>query len=213
MRPIRFIPSILGLLAAISLLVGCQEKGPYSTDFDEVGSWGTGATADVEGVVRNGVYDMFVTADSGLFWANADLRLGDGTYELSARAVEGPVDNGYGMMFMMDPETNDFYLFEVSSDGFVWIGRCVGSCADDIVFLVGEGWFESPAVNQGLDQVNHLRVTTNRGTMRFFVNDQPVGEAFDNALVEGDIGLAVETYGLGEVRVLFDSFRFTPANP
>ena len=193
------------------LLIGCQAD-PYQTTFDSKGNWGTGNENDVQGNVRGGVYDMFVTAESGIFWATASENLGYGTYRLEATQVDGPIDNGYGMMFLMDTNRNDFYLFEVSGDGFVWIGRCMDRCEADIVPLVGDGWFPSDAVNVGVNQTNVLRVDAVEGEMTFFVNDQLVGEAIDTVLTSGDIGVAVETYGAGGVQVHFDNFSFDPAN-
>ena len=55
-----------------------------------------------------------------------------------------------------------------------------------------------------------LRVEAAAGRFRFLVNEQLVGEAFDTGLTGGDIGVAVETYGQGGVRVLFDNFTYTP---
>lgn len=203
---------IFALLAfLIPLLIGCQAE-PYQTTFDAKGTWGTGNEPDVTGNVQGGVYDMVVEAESGIFWATANQSLGYGTYRLEATQVDGPLDNGYGLMFLMDTQRNDFYLFEVSGDGFVWIGRCMERCNEDIVPLVEDGWFPSDAVKVGINQTNVLRVEARDGAMKFYVNDTLVGEAVDTVLTEGDIGVAVETYGAGGVQIHFDNFTFEPAD-
>jgi hypothetical protein len=129
---------------------------------------------------------------------------------VEATQLEGPLDNGYGMVFRANPDTDDFYLFEVSGDGFVWIGRCSAGCEGEVVPLVGDGWVESSAVRTGLNQTNTLRAQAEGGNLIFSVNGQEVGRVSDTTLSEGDIGLLVETLGEGGVRIGFDNFTVTP---
>lgn len=198
---------LLLLLSACGLL---PVNGPYHETFDEAGQWGVGDDLNVEGQVENGVYDFLVKRDTGLFWATAPVTRGDGIYEVEATQVEGPLDNGYGMLFRFDPEDDDFYIFEVSGDGYVWIGRCAGGCSEASLPLVGDGWIESAAVKQGLDQTNVLRVRAEGANLIFFVNGEEVGRVTDNTLDEGDVGMMVETLGQGGVRVRFDNFKVLP---
>ena len=83
-------------------------------------------------------------------------------------------------------------------------------CAGEAEPLVGEWWFESTAVQQGLNKTNVLRVQAEGGNMIFFVNDQEVGRVTDDAFRSGDVGLMVETLGLGGVQVQFDNVSVTP---
>lgn len=183
----------------------------YHATFDSLGSWGSGSDVDVEGNVEEGVFRLHVLAESGIFWSTAGENFGLGTYELDATQIAGTLDNGFGMMFRVDNDTDSFHLFEVSGDGWVWIGSCVDGCETDVTPLVEDGWFESDAVKQGLEQTNHLRVEANDGSLAFFVNDEQVGEARDNNFTGGDIGILVETLGDGGVTVHFDNFEFQPA--
>ena len=195
------------------LLVGCgSASGPYSETFDSAPSWATGENDQSRGLVAGGVYDFTVFTDTGIYWASAGEQFGDGIYEVEATAISGPEDNGFGMVFMVDDAAGSFYLFEISSDGFVWIGRCEGNCQDDMEILVEGGWFESAAVKQGLGETNRLRVDANGGNLTFFVNNQEVGQAFDDTFTQGNIGVAVETIGIGDVQVHFDNYAYTPAD-
>jgi hypothetical protein len=153
-----------------------------------------------------------VIADSGIFWSTGGENFGDGVYELEATQTVGTIDNGYGLMFYVDNRTDSFYLLEVSGDGFVWIGACTDGCESEVVPLVEDGWFESPAVEQGLNQTNHLRVEASDGHFVLFVNNQQVGQFDDTRFTDGDIGLLVETLGQGGVTVHFDNFTFEPAD-
>ena len=201
------------LLSFIFLfLIGCDSSTePYLEDFESSQSWATGENDQSRGVVAGGIYDFSVFTDTGIYWASAAERFGNGRYEVEATAISGPVDNGFGMVFMVDDSAGSFYLFEISSDGFVWIGRCEDNCQGDMEILVEGGWFESGAVKQGLGETNRLRVDANGGNLVFFVNNQEVGRAFDDTFTQGNIGVAVETIGVGDVQVHFDNYAYTPA--
>ena len=67
---------------------------------------------------------MEVRSNAGLFMATAGESFGDGVYELEATQIDGPLNNGYGMLFRVDESSDSFYAFEVSGDGFIWIGWC-----------------------------------------------------------------------------------------
>jgi len=191
------------------LLAGCGGAKTYTETFDEPGSWRIGSDADAVGQVVEGVYDMFVTADDVTIWTTGGESFTDGVYEVSATQVAGPLNNGFGMVFRLDNDRDDFYLFKISGDGYVWIGR-YHSGGTEVEPLVGEWWFESPAVRQGLNQTNQLRVAAEGANLIFSVNGQEVGRVTDNTFASGDIGLLVETLGLGGVQVQFDDFSVTP---
>ncbi len=191
------------------LLAGCGGDKTYTETFDEPGAWRTGDDADAVGQVRDGVYDMLVEADDVTIWTTGGQSFADGVYEVEATQVAGSDNNGYGMVFRLDDSKDDFYLFKISGDGYVWIGRYHNGGAE-VEPLVGEWWFESPAVLQGLDQTNTLRVAAEGANLIFYVNDQEVGRVTDDTFASGDIGLLVETLGLGGVQIQFDNFSVTP---
>ena len=185
------------------------ETAPFEETFDSAGTWMVGEGAVSQGEVKDGVYEMFVELMGDVFWVTAGRNFSDGVYEVEATPLDGAVDNGYGMLFHVDQEEESFYVFKVSSDGYVFIGRCSESCAEAEV-LVDRDWFPSTAVNQGLEVTNKLRVVTSGPEMTFYVNDTEVGQATDEALTKGDIGLLAETFTPGGLRVVFDNFKVTP---
>ncbi len=115
----------------------------------------------------------------------------------------GQIDNGYGMIFRANPETGDFYLFKISADGYVWIGRYKDGVED--ATIVGNHWFESDAVEQGLNVTNILQVRAEAGNFIFFVNGQEVGRVTDDTFATGDVGLLVQALGEGGVQIAFDN--------
>ncbi len=198
----------VGLILLSLLMVGCGGGDPYLETFDAAGNWRTESDGQTAGFIENGVYNLSVEADVQLVWTTAGESFVNGRYAVEATQTEGPLDSGYGMLFRVDDTTDSFYLFEISGDGFVWIGR--HDNGEDAGPIIGQWWFESPAVRQGLDQTNVLAVQAEAGNLIFYVNDQEVGRITDNTYGRGDIGLMVETLGQGGVSVQFDNFSVTP---
>ncbi len=200
------------LLSLIVLVAACGSQQPYLDTFDTPGDWRVGDDVDVSGDVKDGVFDMLVKAGDLLIWTTAGKEFGDGIYEVEATQIDGPLDNGYGMLFRVNDETDDFYLFEISGDGFVWIGRYLNGGDDEITPIVGESWMESTAVATGLNATNTLKVQAESANLIFYVNDQEVGRVTDDTFSKGDIGLMVRTLGAGGVHVQFDNFSVNPIN-
>lgn len=203
----RCLPLFL-LLLVIMTACGGQDSQPYTETFDNPGNWSSGDDTYTEGQVTDGVYDLLIKGDDVSRWASAGENFADGIYEVEATQIDGPLDNGYGMLFRADTENGNFYLFKVSGDGYVWIGRYRDEAEEQAI--IGDHWFASPAVNQGLNQSNRLRVQAESGNMIFFVNDQEVGRVTDNNYASGDIGLFAQTLGFPGVHVQFDNFTVSP---
>ena len=207
----RFRNALLGWwLVALVVMVACNTSAPYHETFDSAGNWRVGSDAGADGQVHDGIYDLLVKGDDLIIWTTAGEEFSNGIYQVEATPVEGPLNNGYGMLFRVNDEADDFYLFKVSGDGYVWIGRYRNGGEEEAEPLVNEWWFESLAVQQGPNVTNVLRVRAEDGNMIFYVNDQEVGRVTDNAFSRGDIGVMVETLGAGGVRVHFDNFTVTP---
>lgn len=212
MRKSKYFIALLSALSVILAMVGCQNNGsnelPFIETFDEPGNWGTGEDAYSIGMINDGVYDFTVLENDLSRWASAGVNFSDGIYELEATPVEGPLDNGYGLLFRANAEQGDFYLFKVSADGYVWIGRYSDGAEE--ATIIADHWFASPAVLRGLDVTNKLGVQAEAGNMIFYVNNQEVGRVTDNTFTNGDVGILVQTLGGGGVRVLFDNLSVNP---
>lgn len=185
------------------------ESGPYIETFDSAGTWTVGQDAEAEGQIRDGVYEMVVELSGDIFWVTAGHTFANGTYQVEATPLEGTEDNGYGLLLRVDDDEAQFYMFKVSSDGYVFIGRCEERCAETEA-LVGQDWFASPAVAQGFGVTNRLRVTAEGPQMTFFVNETEVGQVVDQSLSRGDVGLLAETFAPGGLRVTFDNLSVRP---
>lgn len=202
----------MGLVWLTLLIAACNSNrsNQFIETFDTQGNWGIGSSEDVEGVVENGVYRMLVKDNYGLYLATAGERFSDGVFEVEATQLSGPINNGFGMLLQLDKSGDSFYVFEVSGDGFVWIGYCSDLCNGESIPLVGGGWFRSTAVNRGLMEKNRIKIVRDGSRMNFFVNGVEVGRTSDDRLQNGDIAVMVETLGRPNVRVAFDNFIVTP---
>ncbi len=208
MRDLRVLTLILFLFSSTFLAACGGSEQSYTETFDSIGSWHTGADTYTGGQITDGVYDLHIIGDDVSRWTSAGKNFADGVYEVEATQVDGPLDNGYGLLFRADTGKGDFYLFKVSGDGYVWIGRYAGEMEDQTI--IGNHWFESPAVKTGLNQTNKLRVRAESGNLIFFVNDNEVGRVTDNSYPSGDVGLFAQSLGFGGVRVHFDNLSVTP---
>ena len=196
------------ILLAAAVLTACGAMQTYTETFDEPGNWRVESSSDVVGEVRDGVYDFTVHADDLTSWTTAGEQFSDGLYSVEATQLAGPNNNAYGLLLRVDDEDNNFYTFQISGDGFIWIGRYQDGVADPEP-IVNEWWFESPVINQG-NATNKLSVRAEGQNLIFFVNDQEVGRVTDDAFSSGDIGLMVRTLGSGGVHIQFDNFIVEP---
>ena len=200
---------VLLWLTAVLTLTSCGGTEAYTETFDEAGSWRVEASDDVVGQVQNGVFDFTVQADELTSWTTAGETFSDGIFSVEATQVAGPNNNAYGLLIRVDDENDDFYAFQISGDGYIWIGRYRDGGVAEAEPIVNDWWFESPVINQG-NASNKLSVQAEGQNLIFFVNDQEVGRVTDDAFSEGDIGLMVRTLGLGGVQVQFDNLTVAP---
>ena len=192
-----------------TLACGLLDSG-YDETFDNDSNWQVNDTDGASATVADGVFRFTVTEPEAIYWiTDGEQSFGDGTWEVDVTQIAGPVDAGYGLVFREDASVDNFYLFQVSTDGFIWIGACYAGC-EDITMLVGDGWVESSDVAVGLNQRHALRVESTGGDMVFYVNDVEVGRATDTSFAEGDLGMLVETFADGGAVVEFDNLKFTP---
>ena len=127
---------------------------------------------------------------------------------MEATPLEGPLDNGYGMVFRAEDDAQSFYIFEVSADGFVWIGYCLDRCAEQQA-IIGDGWFRSRLCARA-GRYQYPGGTRGGGQPHLlgqWAGSRPVT---DDTLERGDFGVIVETLGEGGVLVAFDNYRVTP---
>lgn len=93
--------------------------------------------------------------------------------QVTARAVEGPLDNGYGVIFRLFDRDN-YFLFMVSSDGYYAVQRVLNGARREISTWIPTfadvPELDGLTVNQGLNAENELRVVARGDTFEFYIN-------------------------------------------
>ncbi|MBK9747866.1 MAG: DUF1080 domain-containing protein [Chloroflexi bacterium] len=154
----------------------------------------------------------------------AKARFADFDLTLDGRAVAGSENNGYGVIFRLQDRRN-YYLFEVSSDGYYRVARVVN---EDVREL--STWIESPLVNTGIGAMNRLRVVARGDQFEFYINGeraqvcipnnpeaqstflmdtcidgQMLDTLTDATIAQGQVGAVIETFDTSGVTVEFDN--------
>ena len=96
----------------------------------------------------------------------ASPHFGDFDVRVKATAIEGPENNGFGIVFR-EQDPNNFYTFLISSDGYYRVVRSLNGEEKEL-----STWIETPHVNRGIGAENSLRVVGRRDSFQFYVNDQ-----------------------------------------
>ena len=202
------------LLALASL--ACQFSNPFASTptpaaqpgdtlfYDDFSNPATGwehftsaeGTMDYDG----GGYRFLVNALQANFWSTPGKSFKDVRMEVDVAKINGPDENRIGLVCRF--VENNYYFFMVSSDGYYTIGKYIGGNA----IQLGQSEMQySDTIHTGL-AVNHLRADCVGNSLTFYVNGDPVAQAQDADLVEGDVGLLAGTFAQPGVDVIFDNF-------
>ena len=173
-------------------------------DFSDLhNNWLSEVTEQAEKGYEDGEFRLTVYQPEYSTWSYPDppRDFADFALEVDARRVSGPLDNEFGVLVRYQPETDEFYLFAISSNGFYSVQKYQANEWQKLV-----DWTESTAILQG-EAVNRLRVTGQGDKMRFFVNGEPLTQVEDASFRSGSVGLLASTNEKGGVAVAFDNLR------
>ena len=121
--------------------------------------------------------------------------------EVDARLLQGDTQSSFGVLFrMQDP--GQFYRFEITGNGMYIVERRNG---DGSWTRFINDWTATPAINQGLNATNRLKVEAIGRNITLFVNDIMVHQMSDNAYAGGSIALDAGTFVQPGTQVAFDN--------
>ncbi len=199
----------LALLLGACLLPACQPLTPapqpgetlFFDDFSNpLSGWGRFTSAEGTMDYDGGGYRFLVNGLQTHFWSTPGKSFSDVRLEVDVAKVGGPDENRIGLLCRF--VENDYYFFLLSSDGYYAIGKFVHGS----VIQLGQNEMQySDSVHKGL-AVNHLRADCIGNTLTFYVNGQPVAQAQDADLTQGEVGLLAGTFSQPGVDVIFDNF-------
>jgi hypothetical protein len=189
-------PSVTAPVAASDMLM--------TDDFSDLhNNWFSEVTEQSDKGYEDGEFRLTMYQPEYSTWSYPDppRDFADFALEVDARRVSGPLDNEFGVLMRYQPETDEFYLFAISSNGYYSVQKYQANEWQKLV-----EWTESAAILQGED-VNRLRVTGQGDKMRFFVNGEPLTQVEDASFRSGSVGLLASTHEKGGVAVAFDNLR------
>jgi hypothetical protein len=211
-KPLRsfalFLVPLLVLTLACSALGGPEISAPgdpsvlFSDDFSDPDSGWDRVQAD-EGVTDydNGQYRIFVDQSQHDYWANPGLSFTDVQVEADATKIGGPDDNDFGLVCRYQ-DTENFYAFLISSDGYYSIMKYSGGSSET---LGADAMLSTDAVIQG-DSTNHLRADCIGDSLTLYANGERLHAVTDSAFSSGDVGLIAGTFDEPGADIAFDDF-------
>jgi hypothetical protein len=175
----------------------------YAEDFDTPdATWDVYEYAGSWADYVDGGYRLGLTETDYVTWANpaSDRSFTNFEIEVDTRMVEGPEDNNLGVLVRYQADDENFYWFQISSDGYYAV-----SILRDGDWESMAGWEENPAIYTGPNVVNRIAVICSGDTFDFYVNDSYLVSVVDDTFAAGNIGLAAGTFDEPGVVVEFDN--------
>jgi hypothetical protein len=125
--------------------------------------------------------------------------------EVDVRQLRGDLQSSFGILFRMQSPTQ-FYRFEITGNGMFMLER---RNADGSWTRLVDDWTDTPAVNQGLNVLNTLKVAAAGNTISIYVNGVLLHQTSDDAYSGGMFALDAGTFTQPNLRVAFDNFRIS----
>jgi len=203
-QPPLVTPTVIKTLSSDqTALPGFDPNAIFIDDFSNPASgWDRDRNDDHIIDYENGSYRIRVNKPHWTFWANPNKNFdGDVIVEVDATKTGGPDDNEFGVICRYQ-NTDNFYLFTISSDGFAIISKIQDGKS---VGLSSEMMQSTDAIHQGAAS-NHIRAECKGNSLTLFVNDEEVANAVDSSFANGDVGLIVSAFDTPGVDILFDNF-------
>ena len=172
-----------GILLMLVALVGCGggDKPPappvnpllppgvlHQDDFEQADDkWDLYDDGIVSYLFQEGRLVVTVNDINASAWSSLSFTFDDFALEVEAIKLDGPDDNGFGVLFRYQ-DADNYYRFDISSDGYYALSTNVEG-----TFEAVSEWHASDAILAGA-QTNRLRVVGQGNTFSFAVNDTPL---------------------------------------
>ena len=178
---------------------GESELPLLSDDFsDPTSGWETHSDSAGGYGYEGGAYFLEVNRPNQTRWSLAGKQLADFVIDVDTTLEHAAGDASWGLICRYR-SAEDFYLFEISNDGYYAISALNRGKWSSLV-----GWTKAEVIRTGAGAGNHLRVACRNDLLSLWVNGVLLAEVRDQAFAKGDIGFSLTTYAQGGARVLFD---------
>jgi len=169
---------IVRLLPADFVVSGTGNTVLFVDAFDPVsafnGYWDQYNDGQLSAVIADGGLRLRIDRAGAAAFSRTRVHFSDFDLRVRLFASDGPIDNGYGVIFRFQDNDNAliaddrYYAFQISSDGYYRLVRRTDGEEREV-----STWIPSAIVHPGLNVTNVIRVVALGDTFRFFVNDQP----------------------------------------
>ena len=147
-----------------------------------------------------GTYRTGAISANLFVWGILDRETTDFLVQADAYRVAGPTNNEFGIVFR-HKDTDNFYVFLISSDGFYTLRKMEDGAWSDLT-----AWTESALIEQDESAVNTVGVYAEGTTIGLLINGELVETVEDDTFATGMIGLSAGTYEEGSLEVAWDDF-------
>jgi hypothetical protein len=180
----------------------------FSDDFStQRGGWGTSTDDKTSIAYQNGQMVIDVKVVDYVGWTTPNHSYDDLDIEADTQRLGGPTDDEIGLIVRYQ-DTDNFYVFSISSDGFYEFNKRADGKWN---FLVP--WTPSSLIDQQTG-FNRIAVVAEKNRFTFYINDVQVNQTTDDAFSGGDVGLLAGAFGEAGVSVGFDNVRVrVPGGP
>jgi hypothetical protein len=148
-----------------------------------------------------GSYRIAVFTPNTEVWARPHLELSDVRIDVIASKVDGPDDNVFGVICRYQ-NTDNFYFFLISSDGYSGIGAYKDGVE---TLLSSDTMLPAQSIRQG-PATNFIRAECVGQQLALYINSVLVAQTQDDEWPSGDVGLIAGTYAHPNVDIRFTNF-------
>ena len=149
----------------------------------------------------DGSYRILVEKPRVDYWANPGRIFQDVRVSVVAHKAGGPNDNDFGVICRYR-DTENFYAFLISSDGFYGIEKFA---AGERTLIGQEGMLSTRLIQQG-QASNEIVAECVGDHLSLFVNGELLASVRDGSFQAGDVGLIAGTFDEPGVDIRFDDF-------
>jgi len=125
---------------------------------------------------------------------------------VTARQVTGNLNQGFGIVFAMQPQNSqDAYGFYFAADGSWCFVKWIGVNGQDGVLHTIINWTNASQAATGLNAQNALTLSHEGSDFTFSINGAEVGQSHDSTYSSGYIGL----FANPNIQVVFTNLNIT----
>jgi serine/threonine protein kinase len=179
----------------------------YYDDFSSTNSgWPSRADSSDTMDYAYGGYRIYLASTMTDIVSNTGTYLpADVNIDVDVTKEDGTDNNDFGVTCRMQ-DLNNFYFFEISSDGYAAIGMFLDN---KMSYLSADTMQKVDGIASGI-ATNHIHAECYGSTLYLYANGYLVASALDSTFLGGgDVGLIAGSFDEGGVDILFDNYVVT----